>query len=277
MPTPKDKEIVIRKLNKKIKNNITKSLPSKQKLKQAQTLPPSQRKRFFKKIAISFAKGVTLAAGVAVTFGIIYGLSRKTIHNELRSGVKVVADETSKQAPVLREVLENQATISINNLDPIIQQKTRNVVNAASEQAVGDLKKYQDDINEAASQAASAATKGTGGILGVLSGTGGGNTKKEIKNPGKNIMQGIDKNNIIPGSTDKTLTRSATKNNIIDNIDNAPEIKSHPLTLREKLDPKLHGVKPGIQEVEFGKRTFFGKKSSLKILYKDLKIIKKIK
>ena len=53
---------------KKVKKNI---IP-KRVLEKAQSLPPQKRKRYLKKFAISFAKGVAGAAGAAATIGIIY-------------------------------------------------------------------------------------------------------------------------------------------------------------------------------------------------------------
>lgn len=265
------KNKLLNRINKNIKNDIKKSLPSKKKLREAEKLPPAQRKRFLKKLAVSFAKGAAASAGVALTLGITYKLSKKSIHNEIRSAVKTASDETElniqKKLPGLSEQLRSEIGTTINQVEPIIQENVRTAVDTASNQIVKNLN--EPEFKTTVSNIAGAAVQeNVHGPLGWLIGSNKQN-KKETTNKNKNLKNQVDPTNIIPSDTPGRLTRSASKKQKEENkSENKNDVESHPLTLLEKLSTE--GKEKGIKEVDFGKRIE-------KNLKKDLIILKKLK
>lgn len=300
-----EKRNALNKINREVKNEIQRSLPSKQKLRQAETLPPAKRKVFLRKLAVSFAKGAAIAAGAAVTIGITYKLSKKTIHREIQSAVRSATNEATnniqKSIPGISEQLRSEVGTTISQINPVVQETVRNTVDNATAQALKNVKENEPVLMETANKIAGAAVEGAqqnvSGPLSFIVGGGGGKKKKEQEAPSKpvnpenknkNLKKQVDKGNIIesPVGTPegKRLTRSALKEGKKSETEQPTETTTslapvvsqpEPTNLKQLSEVSKQITQqqggPNIQEVEFGKR-----KIHLKQLKKDLKKLKKI-
>jgi hypothetical protein len=242
---------LLNKINKNIKNDIKKSLPSKKKLREAEKLPPAERKRFLKKLAISFAKGAAASAGVALTIGVTYKLSKKSIHNEIRSAIKTASDETElniqKKIPGLSDQLRSEIGTTIKQVEPVIQDNVRTAVDTASSQIVKKINEpeFKTTVSNVAGSVVREAQENLEGPIRWLVGPKKQIQKGNPENKNKNLKKEVDTENIIQGDTPGTLTRSGHKRRKEINVE------SHPLTILEKLSTKNSPT--GIEEVEFGK------------------------
>jgi len=169
---------------RKVKKTLKKKLISPNVLKEAQSLPPQERKRYLKKFAISFAKGVAGAAGAAVTIGVIYKLSQKNIDNKINSTVRSATregiDELKQQIPGVSQQVQKEAIDAITNVQPIANKMIKDAVTAGTEQGITKLKEHEGELEDLAENIAGAGVRGAQkNVQGPLSWIAGGGNKNE--------------------------------------------------------------------------------------------------
>ena len=248
------KRNALNKINRQVQHDIKKSLPSPKVLREAESLSPAKRKRFLKKLAVSFAKGAAVTAGVAVTIGVTYKLSKKSIHKEIKSAVKTATDEATqniqKNIPGISEQLRNEVGTTITQINPAIEETINNTVDNATKQVMQNVKENESHLMDTANKIAGSAVEGAQEkVAGPLSFVlGGGKKKKDetppsssssssnvvVSNPenkNKNLKKQVDTANIITTPTGtpegQRVTRSRTKpaNNTTPEIQPEPEPK----------------------------------------------------
>jgi hypothetical protein len=202
---------------KKVKKSLKKR-KLKKVLKEAQSLPPQERKIFLKKFAISFAKGVAGAAGAIATIGIIYKLSEKNIDNKINSTVQSATresiNELQRGIPGVSKQVQQEALDAIKNVQPVANQMVRNAVTEGAQQGVLELEKHQGTLQQTAKGIAGAAIEGAQqNVQGPLAFIAGGNRKptKPPQNPGNTgsrIRKEVDPKNILPEDTRRTIPGS---------------------------------------------------------------------
>jgi len=199
-----------------IKKGIKKNIIPKKVLKEAQSLPPKERKRYLKKFAISFAKGVAGAAGAAATIGIIYKLNEKSINNKINSTVQSATregiSEIQRGIPGVSKQVQQEALDAIKNVQPVANQMVRDAVTSGAEQGVVELQKNENVLQQTAKNIAGAGIQGAQeNIQGPLAWIAGGHKKptKPEPNPenkGSRIRNEVDQTKILPEGSKRRRT-----------------------------------------------------------------------
>jgi len=242
---------------KKVKKSLKKNIIPKKVLIEAQSLPPKERKRYLKKFAISFAKGVAGAAGAAATIGIIYKLSEKSIDKKINSTVRNIAkegaDELKQQIPGVSQQVQKEALDAIKNVQPVANQMVRDAVTSGAEQGVSEIQKNKPFLEETVKGIAGAGVQGAQeNVQGPLAWIAGGHKKPPVEKPpvpkalpnpenkGSRTRNEVDQTNILPEGSKRTRTPTKLP------VDSSPSIlrsKSKKVNVVEQVDPAIEELR----------------------------------
>jgi hypothetical protein len=230
---------------KKVKKTLKKR-KLKKVLKEAQSLPPQERKIFLKKFAISFAKGIAGAAGAIATIGIIYKLSEKSIDNKINSTVRSATregiNELQRGIPGVSRQVQQEALNAIQNVQPVANKMVRDAVTSGAEQGILELEKNQGTLKETAKGIAGAAIQGAQqNVQGPLAIFLGASKKPPVEKPqpnpenkGSRTRKEVDQTNILPpgskrtrpGSAPSVLSKSTSKKiNVVEQVNPVEELR----------------------------------------------------
>jgi hypothetical protein len=229
---------------KKVKKTLKKR-NLKKVLKEAQLLPPQERKIFLKKFAISFAKGIAGAAGAVATIGIIYKLSEKNIDNKINSTVQSATregiNELQRGIPGVSKQVQQEALNAIQNVQPVANQMVRDAVTSGAEQGVVELQRHESTLKETAKGIAGAGVQGAQEkVQGPLSIFLGASKKPPVEKPqpnpekkGSRLAAEVDPRNIVegtrrtrPGSAPSVLSKSTSKKiNVVEQVNPVEELR----------------------------------------------------
>jgi hypothetical protein len=196
-------------------------------LKQANLLPPSERKIFLKKLGKKFLEGAVAATGAAVAVGIVYGLSRKKIHSEVDTLTGKATNRIIKDIPHVTDSLKNELGASI---DPLVDR------------AVDKLLDRSDEIIKKGTESASREIKRQ--LPGLAD-----SAKNEVNRNLPNIINKVkdEVKGVLPEVTDTAA------NNIVDSLQKKIETEETQDFIQTEVNKAARGA-GGLANLLFPKR-----------------------
>jgi hypothetical protein len=256
-------------------------------IKRAEQIPPGKkRKRYLKKIFISFLKGVGFAAGILGTAAVIYKVSEKGIQKKIDNHVNKSLDNTfttlERKIPGVSLQVQNELKGVVKSLEPVQDEVIRNAVKTGMSEGMHQLERSKPQLNATVSDLGNTALETLkeslkGSPAGYMVGAPKSKTTvpaatasaasvfKRRSNPAnkhQRVRLQVDESKIMQGRTRAERAKLlANEEKLV--RDNAAKVVQR--VYRKKYRPTI-GIfgreyttspgytKPGIQEVEFGKK-----------------------
>ena len=254
-------------------------------IKKAEQIPPGKkRKSYLKKIFVSFLKGVGFTAGVLGTAAIIYKVSEKGIQKKIDNHVNKSLDTTfttlERKIPGVSLQVQNELRGVVKSLEPVQDEVIRNAVKTGMSEGMHQLEKSKPHLNATVSDLGNNALETLkeslkGSPAGYMVGapkakttqqtTQSISTRKRQTNPAnkhQRVRLQVDTTKIMQGRTrseqEKLLANEQrlVRDNAAKVVQRAYRKKYRPIIRifgKERMAPPGY-TKPGIQEVEFGKK-----------------------
>jgi hypothetical protein len=239
---------IIKKRVKKVK--IVKG-SLKQELKNAEQLPPKERKSYLKKVLISFFKGVAATAGSIALIAVIYNFSKSMVNKEIKAVVTTASTQLRSEIKQTTPVVQNEIKDMLINLEPSANNLVKQSVVSGFEEGKKQLRESKPLLNQTVKELSKSATQGTGGLLGILTKL---KFRKVFSSSKPDSTGSMDSKSIKGVNSVNTFRRNIAAKIIQSRYRNLKDYQRQKGSWIPPLEPKLRSRFRGIQTVQFGKR-----------------------